>query len=163
MADCVFVLLLLCSRLILLTGAIVGALLYGFPGLCIGLAAGFIIGFWMRRSLGLRGRHLTRGYHLRMFERGCGKSPGQLEALVELLRGNRLTMMQCRQIACAYAEAVRQLHSCDSVEERAIILGERNRQVLEIAYGGLVIAAHAQSTRQTEEPSEPAAMCDNAD
>jgi hypothetical protein len=163
MADCVFVVLLLCSRSFIFIGAVTGAELHGFRGFCIGLTAGTVVGFCVRRSLGLRGRELTRGYHLRMFERGCGKAPGQLEALVELLRGNRLTMLQCRQIACAYADAVRQLKSCDSAQERASILGKRNRQVLEIACGEPALAAHDRSTREIGELSEPATVSENAD
>jgi hypothetical protein len=148
--------LLLCSRLFLIAGVVTGAMLYGFRGFCIGLVAGAIIGFWIRRSLGLRGRDLTRGYHLRMFERGCGNSPGLLETLVELLRGNRLIMMQCRQIACAYADAARQLKSCDSAQERASILGRRNQQVLEIAYGRSALAAHDHISLPLDEFSESA-------
>ena len=163
MADCVFVVLLLCSRSFIVIGAVTGAELYGFRGFCLGLAAGTILGFCVRRSLGLRGRELTRGYHLRMFERGSGKAPGQLEALVELLRGNRLTMMQCRHIACAYADAVRQLKSCDSAKQRASILRNRNRQVLEIAYGESVLAAHDQRAREIGDLSGPAAMSENGD
>jgi len=163
MADCVFVVLLLCSRSFFVIGAVTGAELYGFRGFCLGLIAGTVVGFCVRRSLGLRGRELTRGYHLRMFERGSGKAPGQLEALVELLRGNRLTMMQCRHIACAYADAVRQLKSCESAEERASILRKRNRQVLEIAYGEAALAAYDQSDRNIEELSEPASASENAD
>ena len=136
---------------------------HGFGGFCFGLMAGAVVGFCVRRSLGFRSRELTRGYHLRMFERGCGKAPGQLEALVELLRGNRLTMVQCRHIACAYADAVRQLKSCDSAKERASILGNRNRQVLGIAYGEFALAAHDQSAREIGELSESAAMSENAD
>lgn len=162
-ADCVFVVLSLCSRIFFVAGAVTGARLQGFRGFCIGLMAGAIIGFWIRRSLGLRGGNLTRGYHLRMFERGCGKPAGLLEAVVELLRGNRLTMIQCRQIACAYAEAVRHLQSCDSAEERASIVGKRNRQVMEIVYGRPAIAARAQSSRQLDELPESAAISENAD
>jgi len=163
MADCVFVALSPCSRIFLLAGAVAGALLQGFRGFCIGLVAGAIIGFCIRRSLGLRGRNLTRGYHLRMFERGSGKPAGLLEASVELLRGNRLTMVQCRQIGCAYAEAARQLQSCDSVEERASIVGKRNRHVLEIAYGRQAIAGRDQMTRPTHELSESAAIGKSAE
>jgi hypothetical protein len=144
-ADCVFV------------------VLHGFSGFCAGLAVGAIVGFMIRRSLGMRGRNLTRGYHLRMFERGCGESPGQLETLVELLRGNRLTMMQCRHIACAYAEAVRHLQSCHSMEERASILRKRNRQVLEIAYGERAIAAYHQDTRQPDQLPPATVVSENAE
>jgi hypothetical protein len=142
MADCVFVLLLLCSRIFFLIGAVLGALVHGFVGFVLGMATGTLIGFWMHRSLGLRGRDLTHGYHFRMYERGLGERPRLLEALVEAARGNRLIVVQCRRIASAYAEAARQLQSCDSLEERVTIVAKRNRQVREIAFGERATADH---------------------
>jgi hypothetical protein len=163
MADGVFILLFLCSRIFFIAGAVAGARLSGFRGLCMGLAGGAVVGFWMRRSLGVRARNLTRGYHLRMFERGSGRPAGLLEALIELLRGNRLTMTQCRQIACAYAEAMRHLQSCNSPEERTSIIGKRNRQILEIAYGQPAIIAHDQVTRPAHEFPESGAISKSAE
>lgn len=151
-ADAVFVLLLLVSRFCFLIGAIVGAKNYGFKGFLIGLIGGAALGFWMRRSLGVRGRNLTQGYHLRMYERGCGKHPGTLESFIEMLRGTRLSMMQCRLIACAFAEAARAIQSCDSTQEEAAILQKRDRKILEIAYGERAIAKRSAA----EEVPNPA-------
>ena len=107
-------------------------------------------GFWMHRSLGLQASDATGGYHFPMYERGSGKRPRLLEALVEVLRGNRPTMTQCRRIATAYAEAAQQLQSCDSTEERVKIFAKRNRRVLEITYGERAAAIHARSVEQTD-------------
>jgi len=150
MADCVFVLLLFCSRFLYFIGPVMGARHYGFVGLFPGLAAGTLSGFCMSRSLGLRSRDLTKGFHFRMFERGTGKGAGILEALVEVLRGNRLTITQCRRIDAAYSEASHQLQSCDSSEERVMIFAKRDRQILDIAYGVDSIATSGQSVEQTE-------------
>ena len=150
MADCVFVMLLFCSRFLYFIGPIMGAKHYGFVGLFPGLAVGTLAAFCMGRSLGLRGRDLTKGFHFRMFERGNGKRAGILEALVEVLRGNRLTITQCRRIGTSYSEASRELQSCDSTEERVMILAKRDRQILAIAYGVDSIATSGQSIEQTE-------------
>jgi hypothetical protein len=153
-ADGVFVLLLLCSRSVIVIGAVGGAMVHGFLGFLAGLVAGMILGLCLSRSLGLRGLDMTQGFHFRMYERGYGKSAGTLEALVEWLRGHRLTMTQCRQITTAYAEAVRQLQSCDSAKERASILAKRNRQVLEIIYGERALANYDAGVEQAEEAPE---------
>jgi hypothetical protein len=147
-ADCVFVLLLVCSRFLFVIGAVAGAMIHGFLGFAAGLAAGMILGFCLSRSLGLRGLDMTQGFHFRMYERGYGKPAGKLEALVEWLRGHRLTMPQCRQITTAYAEAVRQLQSCDSAAERASIIAKRNRRVLEIIYGERALATYEDNHRE---------------
>jgi hypothetical protein len=153
-ADCVFVLLLLCSRFLFVIGAVVGAMLHGFLGFLAGLVAGMILGLCLSRSLGLRGLDMTQGFHFRMHERGYGKPAGMLEALVEWLRGHRLTMAQCRQITTSYAEAVRRLQSCDSAEERASILAKRNREVLQIIYGERALANYDEGGEQAEESPE---------
>jgi hypothetical protein len=70
-----------------------------------------------------------------MLERGNNDRPKLLESLVERLHGYRLTPKQCRMIAAAHAKATRQLLTCESSPERRTILNERNREVLEAAYG----------------------------
>lgn len=134
-ADGVFVLLLLVARCSLVFGAAVGGLLLGFPGAFIGLAGGWVIGVWMRWSLGLRRRGLTHGFVVRMLERGNNDRPKLLESLVEALRGHRLSARQCRMVAAAYAEATRRLQTCESLPERVEILQERDRKIGEAAYG----------------------------
>ena len=81
---------------------------------------------------------MTRAYFHRMHVRGTGRRAGWLETFVEILRGTRLSMTQCRQIACAYAEAARHLQSCGSKEERNVIVFRRNQKILETVYGDKV-------------------------
>jgi hypothetical protein len=99
-------------------GATVGGYCTGAKGFVIGIAAGGIAGFWIKRGTGLRGRDLTRGFFVRMNERGVGSSPGLLELLIEKIRGREITPHQCRLLAAAYAEFQRALQACDSVAER---------------------------------------------
>jgi hypothetical protein len=135
MADGVFVLFLLVARCSSILGAVVGGILLGFPGVVVGLAGGWVIGVWMRWSLGLRRRGLTHGFVVRMLERGNNDRAKLLESLVETLRGHRLSARQCRMVAAAYAEATRRLQTCESQPERVEILQERDRKIREAAYG----------------------------
>jgi hypothetical protein len=134
-ADGVFVALLLIARCGFVAGAVLGAVLHGAVGLLVGLAGGLVISLWTRRSLGLRRRRLTQGFVVRMLERGNNDRPKLLESLVERLHGYRLSPKQCRMIAAAHARATRRLLTCESSPERRTILNERNREILEAAYG----------------------------
>lgn len=134
-ATGVFVLLLLLSRSSFVIGAVVGGMQWGFLGAGIGVGSGWILGRWMRWSLGLRRRRLTHGFVVRMLERGNNDRPKLLESLVETLRGHRLSAMDCRYIAAAYGEATRRLQTCDSPRDRAAILMERDRKVLAASCG----------------------------
>jgi hypothetical protein len=144
-ADSVLALLLLCSQSALLIGAVVGVLLNEFTGAVVGLAMGAVVGFWIRRSLGFQHRDLTEAYHLRMHQRGLGKRPRLLESLVETLRGNKLSMTQCRGIASTFTEAARELQGCHTPEERVAVIAKRNRMAFEIAYGKEAVAIYDQT------------------
>jgi hypothetical protein len=138
LADGLFEFFLLLSRCTALTGAILGVSYAGwndFKGFAIGLLAGWAIGFWMRRSLGMRSWDLTRGFYVRLLERGNGNRPKLLESLIEKLRGDILTPPKCRMIAGAYAEMQRKLHLCNSLAERRRSFDELERKVATILYG----------------------------
>lgn len=134
-ADCTFALLLIVSRVCFVIAAATGGILSGYVGAFVGLAGGWILGLWMRWSLGLRRRRLTHGFVVRMLERGNNDRPKLLELLVETLRGHRLSAKECRLVAAAYGEAARQLQTCDSPPDRAEIMSQRDRKVLETVCG----------------------------
>ena len=134
-ADCAFVLLLLVSRCSLVIGAAAGGLVAGLVGVAIGSAGGWVIGRWMRWSLGLRRHRVTHGFVVRMLERGNNDRPKFLESLVETVRGHRLSAKQCRIVAAAYGVATRQLQTCDSPSDRDEILKERDRKIFAATYG----------------------------
>ncbi|MDE3067745.1 MAG: hypothetical protein KGJ60_09360 [Verrucomicrobiota bacterium] len=135
MADGLFVLLTIFSRSAFIVGAVLGTREHGFTGFCFGLLAGWGLGFWVRRSLGLRKGDLTEAFYIRMVNRGDGAPPRLLEALIETLRGQRLDVRQCQRIGNAYLNASRRLQSYDSPAERAQILDELDRRVFEAARG----------------------------
>jgi hypothetical protein len=131
-ANVLFAGLLLFSWALLVLGTFVGAATAGgWKGMAGGLAAGWAVGFWIRRSLGLRGGNLTRGYFLHILARGRGAEPGWLENLVEIVRGLRLTPSQCRIIVGFQVEAERLWESAGSPAERDRVTAERNRKMLE--------------------------------
>lgn len=157
-ADVVFVLLFLCSRSAFLVGGVVGACIHEFSGCVVGVIVGAFVGFCISRSLGASGRDMTYAFYHRMHVRGTGRRAGQLEAFVEMLRGNRLSMIQCRQISCAHAEASRQLQSCDSREERETIVVRRNEKILEAIRNDRRSAATASISVSAKESARPASV-----
>jgi hypothetical protein len=134
-ADALLALFVLSSRLLFIVGGIVGNVYAGGKGLVIGIFAGGVVGFWIRRSVGIRGRDLTHGFFIRMSQRGVGSSPALLEWLVEKVRGQEITAYQCRLIASAYAEFQRALQACGSVEERDELCKTLTRSVRAALYG----------------------------
>ncbi len=131
-ADVLFILLQFLSWTAFVPGFVIGSAYHGLVGFICGLVAGGAIGFWMHRSLGLRGRDATRGFFMRMAERGAGDHPRLLESLIETLRGEKLAMLQCRHIADTHADVSRRLQGCDSPMERAKILNEAGWSFLKI-------------------------------
>lgn len=146
-ADFVFVALAVFARSAFALGGVAGAALHGLDGCLAGLAAGVIIGSGAGRSLGIRGSDATHAFYHRMHVRGTGRRAGWLETLVELIRGNRLSMIQCRAIACAYAETGRHLQICNSTEERNAVILECRRKILAVAYGEPSAAGRPKKNR----------------
>src|ERR1700755_2866185 len=67
-AGSLFAALLILARLSFLIGALAGGF-QGAKGFVLGSAAGGILGFWIKHSLGIRGRDLTYGFFIRMGQR----------------------------------------------------------------------------------------------
>jgi hypothetical protein len=134
-ADGLLMMLTLLARTAFIAGAIIGGHNAGAKGFLLGLAAGAAIGFWIRRSAGMRGRDLTYGFYLRMSERGMGKSPSLLESVVEKIRGEEISPYQGRLLNAAYSEFQRALRVCDSAEERGELSKTLERKVQIALYG----------------------------
>jgi hypothetical protein len=153
-ADGLFVVLYLASWCAFLAGTLAGSIFIGLKGLLGGFVAGWLLGMWMRRSLGIRDRDLTHGYFVHMFERGNGQPPGRLESFLEIVRGRRLNLSQCRRIAGIQAEAKRRLASSDSPEERVEILAERDRKLLKSPYVEIELSDHDGDVESTAESAK---------
>ena len=151
LTDGVFEFFLLLSR----CTAVVGAIMCGSYAktnscewLVLGLFAGWAVGFWIRRSLGMRSWNLAHGFYVRLWERGNGNRPKRLESLVEKLRGDEFTPSQCRMVFGAYTEMKRQLHLCNSPAERRRVFDDLERKVMITLYGEQMAAFPGQ-TRPT--------------
>ena len=138
LADGVFEFFLLLSR----CTAMVGGILCGsyaqtnaFNWFLLGLLAGWAVGFWIRRSLGMRSWDPTHGFYVRLLERGNGNRPKRLESLVEKLRGGVFIPVLCCRVTGAYAEMQRQWYSCNSQTERCRLFDDLERKVMVILYG----------------------------
>jgi hypothetical protein len=131
-----FVFLQTFSRFLLpLLAAIGGFLLGAWLGALGGAFVGIILGFWMRYSMGLRGRDSNEGFLIRMKERAEGSRPGLFERLLESCRGNAFTQEKCRLITDAWEEAKCKMATCKSLDERIKIIQEVDRKVKAISYG----------------------------
>jgi len=146
-ADGTFIIFVQLSRCAFILGGIVGASCAGTKTkvkcVILGLVIGAIAGFWIRRSLALRGRNPTSGFYLRMRERGDGDSPKLLESLLEWIRGAKPTALRCRNVTAAYAAAQRELQTCFSAAERARILSQLHAQTNAMFYGDQAVTCHS--------------------
>lgn len=115
---------------------LIGSANFGWAGCGIGLVVGWIFGMWMRRSLGVSNRNLTRGFFIRMLDRGNGSPTRLLESWVEALRGRRLTMVDCRALVAIRGEALRHWQVTESPEEHERIRREQDQKILRVLYGG---------------------------
>jgi len=134
MADVVLAFFVLLARFGFIIGLVAGSFAADIKGFFLWLLAGVLGGFCLRRSLGLRGRNLTHGFFVRMWERGFGNPPKLLESLVEKVRGDKLTPRTCRVLTSAYEETNRALQSSPSAEERRGINEELGRKVIAALY-----------------------------
>jgi hypothetical protein len=139
-ADCLMAIFILFARFLFIVGGVIGSLWPTAADVALGIIIGGGVGFWVRRSVGLRGGDLTHGFFVRMRERGVGSSPGLLESIVERIRGGVLTAYQCRLLASAYAEFQRGMQSCGSITERDDLYKIFDRSVQAAFRGDLATA-----------------------
>lgn len=134
LADNLFLILQIVSYFLIILGGAVGYFFYRFYGLILFAALGYLIGVWMRRSMGIRGVKQTTSFFARMRERALGSKPGLLELLLEKISRNQLSQTNCRAIIHTYDKSVKQLKQSKSAEEQNRILEDLDRKVKEIFY-----------------------------
>jgi hypothetical protein len=132
LAEAVYIFLVLLSYILFVVGGLSGYLYNRWNGLIIFAVCGVVIGMWMRRSLGLRGRRPASGFFRRMRERAQGSKPGLLEWCVEGTGGSEFTQMKCRAVTLAHEKAVKGLKQAKSSEAQNKILAELDRRVGQI-------------------------------
>lgn len=111
-----------------------GGLVGGWIGVAVGLLFGWLVGVWIRRSLGLRASDPWDGFLIRMRERANGSRPGLLEALVENVRRRRFTREQCVAITLAWEETCDRLACEPSPEAKRRLILEFDAALKRISY-----------------------------
>lgn len=125
----------LLSKWAFLPMAVIGYATEGIAWASVGALGAVLAGFWMRRSMGLRGSDPHTGFFIRARERANGSSRGLLEWLLEKLRGAEFSRAQCKAFADAYDVAMSGIQKAGSEAERTKIARDLDRRVKEISYG----------------------------
>jgi hypothetical protein len=134
LADHVFFYLQITSRFVFVIGGIGGYELNGPLGSIVAITCGWLVGIWMRRSLGIRGPDPFHGYFRRIRERAEGSSRGLLELVIEFLRGGGFTVSKCREITAAYDHAMGEAQAARLPDQRQAILLRLDAEVKRISY-----------------------------
>jgi hypothetical protein len=134
LADHVFFYLQITSWFAFIVSGIVGYAFDGLSGCVVLLAGGWLLGIWIRRSLGRRGSDPFHGYFRRIRERENGSRRGVLEWVIETLRGSGFTVSKCQAITAAYDRAMTQCRSTSSPAQQQAILQRLDAEVKRISY-----------------------------
>lgn len=134
LADRIRICLLFAARLFILPCGVLGLALDGIVGGVVGVCGSWILGRWVRYSLGVRGREGFHGWYQRIRERANGSGPGLLEHLIELIRGSGFSDAQCRAIIELYDEAMIDMRQADDNEQRINIAMRLDIAVKRISY-----------------------------
>jgi len=130
-ADQVYLFLQLTSQLLFVFTAIFGYAWSGFRIAAVLAFIGFIVGWWIRYSLGIRG---ANGFFRRMCERAHGSRRGVLEWVIEKMRGNEFTQEKCKAICDAYENAMLRLRDAPDPATATRILEDLDKKVKEVSY-----------------------------
>jgi len=132
--DIIFLNLQILSRILFIVAGLLGYYLYGIYGVFFLAIAGWVIGIWMRHSMGIRGPDSKKGFFVRMRERAQGAKRGILEWTLEKIRGNEFSQSKCVAITEAYDQAMAQLKRCTSPAEQRETIMRLDRRVKQISY-----------------------------
>ena len=134
LSDHVFFYLQIASWFAFIVGGIVGYTLNGPIGCVLLLAGGWLLGIWIRRSLGKRGPDPFHGYFQRIKERANGSRRGVLEWVIETLRGSGYTVSKCQAITAAYERAMTKCRSASMPAQEQAIIQQLDEEVKRISY-----------------------------
>jgi hypothetical protein len=134
-ADILYVILQILSKILFIILGIIGFIYYKYIGAIGGAIIGYLIGHWIRYSLGRAGSNPHDAYFVRMRQRANGSKPRLLEYLLEKIRGNEFTQKKCREIIDAYDDAIEQLRKCSNEFQRQAVLNRLDTEIKSISYG----------------------------
>lgn len=112
-----------------IVGGIVGYVVNGPIGCAVLLSAGWLLGIWIRRSLGQRGSDPCREHSGRIKERPDGSRRGVLEWVIETLRGSGPTVSKCKATTAAHEQTMVPCHSAESPAQKQAILQRLDEEV----------------------------------
>ncbi len=133
--DMIFINLQILSRILFIISGLLGYYFYGIYGVFLLGIVGWVVGIWIRHSMGIRESDPTTGFYVRMQERAQGARRGVFEWLLEKIRGNEFSQSKCMKISDAYDQAMTELSQCTSLKEQKKIIEKLDRKVKEISYG----------------------------
>lgn len=134
LGDTLFVNLQILSRIIFIFFGLFGYYFHDFYGVFVWGITGWIVGIWVRHSMGIRGTDSNSGFFIRMNERAEGSNRGILEWLLEKIRGSEFSQSKCKAISKAYNKSMIDLHKCTSLNEQQKVIMELDRKIKEISY-----------------------------
>ncbi len=123
-ADQLYITLQIVSYTLFVFGGVIGYYFLEFYGVILFAILGYLVGVWMRRSMGMRGLKPTTGFFKRIRERASGSRPGLLEWLLEKISHHEFTQAKCQAVTQVYDKAIKQLKQSQSTEEQNRILAE---------------------------------------
>ena len=133
-ADTLYGYLSIGSEFLFLIFGLIGLYFYQIYGLIAMAAMGYVLGFWIRRSLGIRGRKANTGFFKRMRERSQGSPPGLLERLLENISQTSFTPEKCKAVTSQYEKSVTRLRQAKTPEAQKKVLEELDFKVNQILY-----------------------------
>lgn len=134
LSDQLFFYLQMTSRFVFIFGGIIGYAINGLIDCVMLLTGGWLLGIWMRRSLGRRGSDPVLGYFRRIKERANGSRRGVLEWAIETVRGSGFTISKCQAITVAYEQAMKEYNSTNLPDQQQEILKRLDKEVKRISY-----------------------------
>lgn len=134
LSDQLFFFLQMMSWFVFIIGGVIGYAINGLIDCVVFLAGGWLVGLWMRRSLGRRGSDPDIGYFRRIKERANGSRRGVLEWVIETVRGRGFTISKCQAITAAYEQAMTECNSTNSPDQQQEILKRLDAEVKRISY-----------------------------
>lgn len=106
----------------------------GVEGAVVGFVAGWLVGVWMRHSMGGRDARDPLTFYRRMQQRGRGSRPRLLERFIEAGRGSAFSREKCARLWQACEDAMTAASATQSELARRRVFEELDERTKRISY-----------------------------